>query len=263
MQNWVGQLFPKFQKRIEDLIEDEEGNIPGNKLLVLGTMVIVLGAILSTEAFAKHSSHKSHSSHSSHSSGSSSDHSSHVSHESHSSHESGGSHYNGHNDHESHVSHQSHQSHTSHANTDAHSNSLYSEEGDVRYSAPSASEVQGIDVTGSFPGPNDSPYEGYSFTVSIEFPKDYPFKPPTVKFTHKVYHPNVKQLDGSICLDLLKDQWNPQATVMEIFKAIQNLLSVPNTDHPLEKEVSKQYLEDKATFDKTAKEWTEQYATQI
>ena len=117
--------------------------------------------------------------------------------------------------------------------------------------------------TGSFPGPDETPYEGHCFTVSIEFPKDYPFKPPTVKFTHKVYHPNVKQLDGSICLDLLKDQWSPQATVMEIFKAIQNLLSVPNTDHPLEKEVSKQYLEDKETFDKTAREWTEQHATKI
>ena len=38
----------------------------------------------------------------------------------------------------------SHQSHTSHSNTTSHSNSLYSAEGDVTYSAPSASRVPGI-----------------------------------------------------------------------------------------------------------------------
>ena len=34
--NNMDELFPKFQKSIENLIEDEEGNIPGKKLLVLG-----------------------------------------------------------------------------------------------------------------------------------------------------------------------------------------------------------------------------------
>lgn len=38
----------------------------------------------------------------------------------------------------------SHQSHTSHSNTISHSNSLYSAEGDVTYSAPSTSRVPGI-----------------------------------------------------------------------------------------------------------------------
>ena len=37
----MDELFPKLQKGIETLIEDEEGNIPGNKLLMLGTMVII------------------------------------------------------------------------------------------------------------------------------------------------------------------------------------------------------------------------------
>ena len=37
--NKKDELFPRFQKGIENLIEDEEGNIPGRKLLVLGTMM--------------------------------------------------------------------------------------------------------------------------------------------------------------------------------------------------------------------------------
>ena len=50
----MDELFPKIQKSIETLIEDEEGNIPGNRLLMLGTMVIILGSLFSTEAFAGH-----------------------------------------------------------------------------------------------------------------------------------------------------------------------------------------------------------------
>lgn len=61
-------------------------------------------------------------------------------------------------------------------------------------------------------GPSDSPYAGGVFFLSINFPTDYPFKPPKVMFTTKIYHPNVNA-NGSICLDILKDQWSPALTV--------------------------------------------------
>ena len=134
----MDDLFPRIQKNIETLIEDEEGNIPGNKLLALGTMVLILGTLFPLQGFAGHSSHRSHSSHKSHSSGSGGGHESHVSHQSHQSHQSGS-------DHSNHSNHGSHASHTSHSNTGAHSNSRYSAEGDVAY-APTASTIQGISV---------------------------------------------------------------------------------------------------------------------
>lgn len=134
--NKLDELFPKFQKNIEDLIEDEDGNIPGKKLLVLGTMIVVLGSLMSIDVFAGHGSHKSHSSHVSHGSGSG--HSNHGSHESHSSHTS-------HSDHGSHSNtHSSHASHTSHSNTSSHSNSSYSTEGDVTYKAPAISSIPAV-----------------------------------------------------------------------------------------------------------------------
>ena len=104
----------------------------------------------------------------------------------------------------------------------------------------------------SLTGPENSPYEGGTFNLSIEFPKDYPFKPPKVEFTTKVYHPNVKST-GTICLDILKDQWSPDISVTKILMAIQNLLINPNIDHPLEPEIAKQYTDDRAKYDATAK----------
>ena len=112
----------------------------------------------------------------------------------------------------------------------------------------------------SLTGPEDSPYEGGTFQLSIEFPKDFPFKPPKVEFTTKVYHPNVNN-SGTICLDILKDAWSPEISVTRILMAIQNLLINPNIDHPLEPEIAKQYTDDRAKYDATAKEWTEKYAS--
>lgn len=62
-------LFPHIQKSVDSFLYDEEGNIPVNKVLTIGSMLLVLGYLLNQETFAAHSSHRSHSSHSSHRSG--------------------------------------------------------------------------------------------------------------------------------------------------------------------------------------------------
>jgi ubiquitin-conjugating enzyme E2 D/E len=61
-------------------------------------------------------------------------------------------------------------------------------------------------------GPGDSPYSGGVFFLAIHFPTDYPFKPPKVNFTTRIYHPNINT-NGSICLDILRDQWSPALTI--------------------------------------------------
>ena len=114
----------------------------------------------------------------------------------------------------------------------------------------------------SIQGPEETPFEGGTFNLNIEFPKDYPFKPPKVNFTTKVYHPNIKFSDGSgsICLDILKDQWSPDISISKLLLAIQNLLINPNLDHFLEEAIAKQVKENKAEYEKIAKEYTEKYA---
>lgn len=58
--------------------------------------------------------------------------------------------------------------------------------------------------------PQDQPpYNLKAFNLCIDFSKEYPFKPPTVKFTTKIYHPNVSE-NGEVCLPLLsKENWKP------------------------------------------------------
>ncbi|CAG8716763.1 23153_t:CDS:2 [Rhizophagus irregularis] len=61
-------------------------------------------------------------------------------------------------------------------------------------------------------GPPDSPYSGGVFFLAIHFPTDYPFKPPKINFTTRIYHPNINS-DGNIGLNILKDCWSPALTI--------------------------------------------------
>jgi ubiquitin-conjugating enzyme E2 D len=109
-------------------------------------------------------------------------------------------------------------------------------------------------------GPPDSPYQGGVFFLNIHFPPDYPFKPPKVQFTTKIYHPNVNS-NGSICLDILNAQWSPALTTSKVILSICSLLTDPNPDDPLVPEIARTYKEDRPKYDATAREWTQKYAT--
>ncbi|CAJ2674571.1 unnamed protein product, partial [Trifolium pratense] len=108
-------------------------------------------------------------------------------------------------------------------------------------------------------GPPDSPYSGGVFLVTIHFPPDYPFKPPKVAFRTKVFHPNINS-NGSICLDILKEQWSPALTISKVLLSICSLLTDPNPDDPLVPEIAHMYKTDKNKYESTARSWTQKYA---
>ncbi|XP_069417272.1 ubiquitin-conjugating enzyme E2 D4 isoform X2 [Ovis canadensis] len=110
-------------------------------------------------------------------------------------------------------------------------------------------------------GPNDSPYQGGVFFLTIHFPTDYPFKPPKVVFTTKIYHPNINS-NGSICLDILRSQWSPALTVSKVLLSICSLLCDPNPDDPLVPEIAHTYKADREKYNRLAREWTQKYAMQ-
>lgn len=114
--------------------------------------------------------------------------------------------------------------------------------------------------TATIMGPNDSPFQGGIFNLSIHFPTDYPFKPPKVNFTTKIYHPNISS-SGSICLDILKQQWSPALTVNKILLSICSLLTDPNPDDPLVPEAANLFKNNKKKYELIATEWTMTYAS--
>lgn len=111
-------------------------------------------------------------------------------------------------------------------------------------------------------GPEDSPYSGGVFFLDIHFPADYPFKPPKVHFTTRIYHCNINS-NGGICLDILKDQWSPALTISKVLLSICSLLTDPNPDDPLVPDIAQLLKTDKARHDSTAREWTSKYAMQL
>ncbi|EDK46786.1 hypothetical protein LELG_04967 [Lodderomyces elongisporus NRRL YB-4239] len=115
-------------------------------------------------------------------------------------------------------------------------------------------------LTGYFRGPPGTPYEGGIFQVAIDIPNEYPFKPPIMKFSTKVYHPNISSVTGAICLNILKDKWTPVLTLKSTLISLQLLLQLPEPNDPQDAEVAKHYLSNKKGFEETAAYWTTLYA---
>ena len=62
--------FPEIKKSIQNYLYEEEGNITRNKLLMVGSLAVIMSVLFALDAEAGHRSHSSHSSHRSSSHGS-------------------------------------------------------------------------------------------------------------------------------------------------------------------------------------------------
>ena len=93
-------------------------------------------------------------------------------------------------------------------------------------------------------GPDDTPYEKMSFKLRITLPIQYPFRSPSVGFIDNVYHPNVDYMSGSICMNVLNQEWTPVYTLVSIMETLlPQLLTYPNPDDPLNEDAAKLLLE--------------------
>ncbi|ETS72970.1 hypothetical protein PFICI_15362 [Pestalotiopsis fici W106-1] len=111
-------------------------------------------------------------------------------------------------------------------------------------------------------GPEGSAYQGGTFNLTLSLPPDYPFKAPVVNFTTRIYHPNITNDSmGNICLSILKaENWKPASRIKGVLEAVRNLLIEPQPDDPLEARIADEYKNDRASFEKNAKQYVDRYA---
>jgi len=92
-------------------------------------------------------------------------------------------------------------------------------------------------------GPDDTPWEGGIFSLRMTFTEQYPDKPPRVRFTSEMFHPNIYP-DGTLCMDLIQDNWSPVYSVGSILMAIRSLLTDPNCASPANPEAAQLFQTD-------------------
>jgi len=109
-------------------------------------------------------------------------------------------------------------------------------------------------------GPKESPYEGGVFFLDVKFPEDYPWKPPRMQFTTRIYHPNINA-NGGICLYVLRDGWSPALTLVKLLLSLRSLLEDPNFHEYLVPAIGELGRRDRKAFNEAAKKHTQKYAT--
>ncbi|MBI5635729.1 hypothetical protein HY993_02080 [Candidatus Micrarchaeota archaeon] len=74
--------------------------------------------------------------------------------------------------------------------------------------------------------------------VQIDLKRDYPYPGGLeVAWLTPIFHPNIRQIDGKVCIRLL-NKWSASQTLTDIVKAIQSVLENPNPDDPLDREAA-------------------------
>uniref|UniRef100_A0A2K5PZN3 UBC core domain-containing protein n=1 Tax=Cebus imitator TaxID=2715852 RepID=A0A2K5PZN3_CEBIM len=115
---------------------------------------------------------------------------------------------------------------------------------------------------------NKNPVEGFSADLiddndlyrreaHLTFPKDYPLRPPKMKFITEIWHPNVAK-NGDVCISILhepgedkhgyekpEERWLPIHTVETITISVISMLADPNGDSPANVDAAREWREDR------------------
>ena len=81
---------------------------------------------------------------------------------------------------------------------------------------------------------------------------NYPHEAPKVKCETKVYHPNI-DLEGNVCLNILREDWKPVLTINAIVYGLQYLFLEPNPEDPLNKEAAEVLQSNRRLFEQNVR----------
>ncbi|KAG9184917.1 ubiquitin-conjugating enzyme E2 H [Alternaria panax] len=106
-----------------------------------------------------------------------------------------------------------------------------------------------------------APFEGGLWKIHVELPDQYPYKSPSIGFVNRIFHPNIDELSGSVCLDVINQTWSPMYDMINIFEVfLPQLLRYPNPTDPLNGEAAALLMREPKSYDAKVKEYVQKYA---
>ncbi|KAL4809523.1 ubiquitin-conjugating enzyme/RWD-like protein [Aspergillus unguis] len=109
-------------------------------------------------------------------------------------------------------------------------------------------------------GPQGTPYSQGLWRLHLKLPEDYPKSPPKATFRTRIWHPNVEELTGAVCVDTLKRDWKSTLTLKDVLITISCLLIYPNPDSALNSTAGALQQENYDAFARQAKLMTSIHA---
>ncbi|KAL8805302.1 MAG: hypothetical protein Q9182_002070 [Xanthomendoza sp. 2 TL-2023] len=109
-------------------------------------------------------------------------------------------------------------------------------------------------------GPHGTPYSHGLWKLRLLIPNDYPKNPPKASFQTRIWHPNVDESSGDVCVDTLKRDWDQSLTLRQVLLTISCLLIYPNPDSALNSTAGHLLQEDFEAFARQARLMTSVHA---
>lgn len=113
-----------------------------------------------------------------------------------------------------------------------------------------------------FNGPEETAFAGGVWKIHVELPDQYPYKSPSIGFMNKIFHPNIDEMSGSVCLDVINQTWSPMFDMINIFESfLPQLLRYPNPSDPLNGEAAALLMREPKSYEAKVRDYVKRYAS--